>query len=80
VLRGFRVTGVSANQYRCYFYTTILQNTIRGRSPAGQIINLIFHMKGIIKQIKSKKDELTIGSAILVFTFIVEFARFIMHH
>ncbi len=37
-------------------------------------------MKGIIKQIKSKKDELTIGSAILVFTFIVEFARFIIHH
>lgn len=37
-------------------------------------------MKSFIKQIKSKKDDLAIGTAIVVFTFIVEFTRYIIHH
>ena len=36
-------------------------------------------MKSFIKQIKVKKDEIVIGSAIVVFTFIVEFARYVIH-
>jgi hypothetical protein len=35
-------------------------------------------MKSFIKQIK--KDEIVIGSAIVVFTFIVEFTRYVIHN
>jgi hypothetical protein len=47
---------------------------IRQASPTHSFI----YMKSFIKQLK--KDEIVIGSAIVVFTFIVEFTRYVIHH
>jgi hypothetical protein len=49
--------------------------TLIGQSPPKY---LFIYMKSFIKQFK--KDEIVIGSAIVVFTFIVEFTRFVIHN
>ncbi len=62
---------------RLYFCSSQDENP--SRTPLGQTSSKhsFIYMKSFIKQIK--KDEIVIGSAIVVFTFIVEFARYIIH-
>ncbi len=62
---------------RLYFCSSQDENS--SQTPLGQSSSKhsFIYMKSFIKQIK--KDEIVIGSAIVVFTFIVEFARYIIH-
>ncbi len=62
---------------RLYFCNSQDENA--PRTPYGQSFPKysFIYMKSFIKQIK--KDEIVIGSAIVVFTFIVEFTRYVIH-
>jgi hypothetical protein len=63
---------------RLYFCNS--QNESSPRIPSGQSSSKhsFIYMKSFIKQLK--KDEIVIGSAIVVFTFIVEFTRYVIHN
>lgn len=73
--KGYPRSGVAI---RLYFCSSLDENP--SRTPIGQTSSKlpVFYMKSFIKQIK--KDEIVIGSAIVVFTFIVEFTRYIIHN
>jgi len=62
---------------RLYFCSSQDENP--SRTPLGQLSpkHSFIYMKSFIKQIK--KDEIVIGSAIVLFTFIVEFTRYVIH-
>ena len=71
---GYLLTSVAIRLYFCNS-----QDENPSRTPFGQSSSKhsFIYMKSFIKQIK--KDEIVIGSAIVVFTFIVEFTRYVIH-